>query len=417
MDVALRLGWCGRPRACRLRPPPSKSHALRVLMLRHARGQIGGAEQLAGGAADDVATLAKAVEALDAGGPEIAIDAGLGGAPLRFMLALAAVSPGLRCTVDAAEPLRRRPHGPLLSALRGGLGGHGLALSAESWPLVVDTTRLDLPQRLSFALEPTSSQFLSALALAAASAVGAGRCRVADIELLGEPASPAYAELTAGLMREAGFALEVSERRWRLGGFSGRPWEPEIPPDWSAAACLAVWAWRCGGSVEVGDPAGHPDGIVLDVLSAAGLRVEIGSGSSLRVGGVLARGLRASARNCPDLIPTLGALALAAPGESRFESVGVLRDKESDRLRFLVDLASAAGGEAVLSGDQLIVRPAGERGGSVAVETEHDHRRAMAGSLMLALGWPEVVFDDPGCVSKSFPGYWRELEHCGVRLG
>ncbi len=386
-------------------------------MLRFARGEEAGAERLAGDVADDVVALERAIEAIDSGEPDIALDAGLGGVPLRFMLALAALTPGLRCTVDATEPLRRRPHEPLLAALREGLGGHGLVISAERWPLVVDSTRLVLPRQLRFALEPTSSQFLSALVLASASAVGAGRCRVADIELLGEPASPAYAELTAGLIREAGFALEVSKERWRLSGFRGRHWRPEIPPDWSAAAYLAVWAWRCGGSVEVGDPAGHPDGIVLDILSAAGLQVEICSGSLLSVGGVLERSLRASGRDCPDLIPTLGALALVAPGESRFERVGVLRDKESDRLDFLIDLASAAGGEAVLSGDRLIVRPAEERGGRIAIETEGDHRRAMAGSLLLALGWPEVVVDDPDCVSKSFPGYWRELERCGVRLG
>ncbi|HUJ01756.1 MAG TPA: 3-phosphoshikimate 1-carboxyvinyltransferase, partial [Usitatibacter sp.] len=57
-----------------------------------------------------------------------------------------------------------------------------------------------------------------------------------------------------------------------------------------------------------------------------------------------------------------------------------------------------------------IVPPAGflepgERGARVAVETYDDHRMAMCFSLA-AFGPRPVRILDPGCVAKTFPGYF-----------
>jgi 3-phosphoshikimate 1-carboxyvinyltransferase len=43
------------------------------------------------------------------------------------------------------------------------------------------------------------------------------------------------------------------------------------------------------------------------------------------------------------------------------------------------------------------------------IHTYDDHRVAMAFSI-LGLVHSGVTIEDPGCVAKSFPGFWAELE-------
>ena len=161
---------------------------------------------------------------------------------------------------------------------------------------------------------------------------------------------------------------------------------------------------------------GHPDERILDILSSAGLKLVPLEEGIVGITGELKCGLEADAIENPDLIPALGIIALVAPEFSVFRNVGILRDKESDRLQFLLDIAGAAGSACELRGEDLVIHPCSDRGNPVIIQTMADHRRAMAGSLLLALGWQDLIIDDPDCVSKSFPDYWEQIGRCGVRL-
>ena len=46
------------------------------------------------------------------------------------------------------------------------------------------------------------------------------------------------------------------------------------------------------------------------------------------------------------------------------------------------------------------------------VQTYHDHRMAMA-VAPLAIVQGEISIGDPGVVSKSYPGYWEDLQKAG----
>ena len=46
--------------------------------------------------------------------------------------------------------------------------------------------------------------------------------------------------------------------------------------------------------------------------------------------------------------------------------------------------------------------------------TAGDHRIAMAAGL-LALARPDVLIENPSCVSKSYPGFFRDLNAIAVR--
>ncbi len=46
---------------------------------------------------------------------------------------------------------------------------------------------------------------------------------------------------------------------------------------------------------------------------------------------------------------------------------------------------------------------------AASIQTYNDHRMAMAFSL-IGLRVPGVIIENPGCVSKTFPGYFQALE-------
>ena len=392
-------------------PPVSKSDAIRALILRYIRRE--NLDFPAPPHCTDVEDAIGALQQLESDREEVVISIRLGAAPLRFVVALAVVTPGRRIAVDARPALRARPLGELVEALRRGLSGHGLKIRANEWPLRIDTTNLQLPHSPSFSVEPTSSQYPSALALAGAEVVRNRGCVSAIVEMLGESVSTGYLDLTIRWMRSAGFDVEQDKNSLRINGFSPVEWVPRIPRDWSAVAYLLAWAWKSGAAVDIGSMESHPDAAVVPILRRAGLDVEL-SGDLIRVAGELTSALDADAAKHPDLVPTLAVLALAAPVPSRFDNVEVLRHKESDRLQFILDLVGWAGGKADLSAGRLTISPPASFPRKIFIRTEDDHRRAMAGSILAAICGAEVFIDDPDCVDKSFPGYWDEIMKCGA---
>ena len=117
------------------------------------------------------------------------------------------------------------------------------------------------------------------------------------------------------------------------------------------------------------------------------------------------------ATDFPDAVPTLAALAALAPGESRLAGIGHLSWNESDRVESLADLITRAGARAVAGREDLIVvgPVSAVAGGAVRLPTAGDHRIAMAAAL-LSLSVPGLLIENPDCVGKSYPDFFRDLE-------
>jgi len=77
----------------------------------------------------------------------------------------------------------------------------------------------------------------------------------------------------------------------------------------------------------------------------------------------------------------------------------------------LAELLTRAGARAIAGEDQLIiVGPARPPAGEVtSLPTFDDHRIAMAAAL-LALAAPGCLIENPDCVAKSYPNFFRDLE-------
>ena len=119
-----------------------------------------------------------------------------------------------------------------------------------------------------------------------------------------------------------------------------------------------------------------------------------------------------------DTVPTLAVVALFADGPTSIRNVAHIRDKETDRISDLVRELRRLGAEVEERADGLTVWPTGRQALHAArLATYDDHRMAM--SLALAgLCVAGVEIEDPACVGKTFPDYWKRLaELAGVGSG
>lgn len=400
-------------KAAALTPPPSKSDAHRALTLGALLGQ---APSLGGGALpNDVEVVRSGLSALAADGLQ-QLDCADGGAPFRILVTQAALRQGQRTEITGTPRLGARPHADLLEALEKTLGpvGFSAAWSGDPWPLSIQGVTGPAPVPRFEVDGSRSSQFATSLLLGAA-ALHLREGRPWEVVLTGAAPSRGYLDLTERWLTQAGFVLERSGARVAITGFEEAPLPP-VPGDWSSIGYLALIAWKSGGEVTSVDPAAeHPDRALLEILEQAGLSVRLTSGT-LRVEGRPSAGIQADARICPDLLPTLAALACVLPAPSRFEHVSLLVAKESDRRQGMIDLARLAGAKAELSGDTLTILPGGAPPDALRFHSREDHRMAMAAATLAILLERPLTLDGAEHVAKSFPAYWHEIRGSGIRL-
>lgn len=402
----------------RLRPPPSKSDAQRALVLAHALGRPELCAFSADDASlpDDVRVVAGALPRLSRPGA-VEIDCGDGGAPFRFLLTQAALRSGEHTTFHGSRRLAERPHAPLLTSLQAALGANRLQLipaEGSFWPLRVTGAQGTAEARFEISAQE-SSQYPSSLLLGAA-ALARREGRAWSVALTGEPASLGYLDLTLWWLEKGGFDVSRSGQDVTLRFAREVSSLPPVPGDWSSLGYLLVAAWRTGSAVEGVDPgAAHPDRAILRILGEVGLTVSTTPGGETKVTGVPTAGLSASGEECPDLLPTLAVLACALPAPSVLHAVHILRAKESDRVRGILDLVTAAGGRCTLEEDRLHIIPPTRISDRFEFDSQGDHRLAMCATTLAILARGSVKLERAQCVQKSFPGFYEVVATCGVQ--
>jgi 3-phosphoshikimate 1-carboxyvinyltransferase len=120
-----------------------------------------------------------------------------------------------------------------------------------------------------------------------------------------------------------------------------------------------------------------------------------------------------------DAVPTLALVAAFCRNPVRFVGIANLRVKECDRIRALsLGLNAIAPDLAREDGDDLIIDGKPDLIGrkiDVRIDTFQDHRIAMSFALA-GLLVPGTWIADPGCVAKTYPGFWDDLARLGVGL-
>lgn len=381
--------------------PYSKSLLLRQLALDYSSGVIS-AEIDPERSCRDVEELRQALLTLRMEkNPSIHIEEG--GAPLRFLLALASWTPGRKVSITVGERLSRRPVAGLTDVLR--RSGAEIVFDEQTRRYTIFGTERKTEE---LHIDATaSSQFVSALMLAAPLAP-------LPIRLVSRDGcwrvSRPYIAMTAEVMRQRGWKVRMEEGIVEIGERDGEERNSaRMEADWSAAAFI------CGMFHVARRRGWNPPAPELpDLLTADSLQ-----GDS-RFPLLLAQeGKEYDLRSAPDLAMPLCSTLLMLRRPFRLTGLETLPSKESDRLEamrrgfllFGYSLEIVGKGELRWNGQNSKTRTPGR----ICVPTAGDHRIALALKMMELDGW-DVELDDPGCVAKSWPGGARELSRYAALL-
>ena len=323
---------------------------------------------------------------------------GNAGTATRFLTAAAATVDG-EVVIDGDMHMRRRPIAPLVAALRS-LGVDATAATGCPPVLVRGSGgfaggRVEVDGGLS-------SQYVSALLMIGACARGP-----VEVVLTGPNiGARGYIGLTLAAMAAFGAQVEpMGQNGWRVTPTGYRAADFAIEPDASAATYLWAAEALTGGAIDLGfapDASGQPDARAYDVIRSFPHLPGVIDGAQMQ-----------------DAIPTLAVLAAFNETPVRFTGIANLRVKECDRVAALAaELSRIVPGLGREDGDDLLVASDPGLAGTIrptCIETYADHRIAMAFALAgLKIGGITIL--DPGCVAKTYPGYWAALASLGVGL-
>jgi 3-phosphoshikimate 1-carboxyvinyltransferase len=258
-----------------------------------------------------------------------------------------------------------------------------------------------------------SSQFLSALLMALPLAKGAATTAT-RIELTTALISRPYVEITLRLMRRFGvdaLSPDASSFVVPAGAHYRAPGRIHVEGDASAASYFLAAGVIGGGPVRVegvGRDSIQGDVAFADVLAKQGADIRFGDNwIEARRGEPLAGGT-IDCVSIPDAAMTLAIVALFSRAPTRLVNIGSWRVKETDRIAAMAAELAKLGATLAAGSDWLEVAPLATFR-RATIDTYDDHRMAMCFALA-ALGGAGVTINDPGCVRKTFPGYFVALQ-------
>ncbi len=252
-----------------------------------------------------------------------------------------------------------------------------------------------------------SSQFLSGLLLAAP-CLPDGLVIEVTTDLVSRP----YVELTIAVMEAFGARVDQPDpRTFAVDATGYRGCTYDVEPDASAASYPLAAAAICGGRVRVAgltDRALQGDVAFGAVLAAMGAEVRRdGSGTEVRAERGSLAGGTFDLTHFSDTAQTLAVVAPFAREPVTVTGIGFIRRKEIDRIAAVATELDRCGIRVRTDADGWTIWP-GTPSSSV-VQTYDDHRMAMSFALV-GLAAPGIAIADPGCVAKTFPGYWDLLD-------
>ncbi|CAN5237403.1 3-phosphoshikimate 1-carboxyvinyltransferase [soil metagenome] len=336
---------------------------------------------------------------IDASGVDLFV--GNAGTVARFLPPALALGRG-PYTVDGVPRMRERPVADLVDAMKQLGAAVEYAGDHGRFPLTVMGG--GIPGGEARVSGSKSSQFISGLLMAAPYAAR-------QVTLLAEGRKEwPYVGITVDMMRS--FGVFVVQARGRLAVapalYTARDYEVE--PDASGASYFMAAAAVTGGRVRIpGLDSTSPQGDLrfAGVLSDMGCRVEISPDCVEVEGPDRLQGVEVDMNAFSDTMITLSAIAPFATGPTTIKNIAHTRLQETDRLSAVAAELGRLGIETRTTPSSIHIIPRTIRPG--VVRTYGDHRMAMAFAVT-GLATPGVGIRDPGCVTKTFPGYFGLLE-------
>jgi 3-phosphoshikimate 1-carboxyvinyltransferase len=334
--------------------------------------------------------------------PKFPIPVGNAGTTLRFLLSLSALADD-EVVLEGSARMAERPIAELLQSLSelgtearmDGLFGRYVVRGGtfEGGSTVIRSE--------------ASSQFLSSLMM-----VGSYARQDVFLQTSGSLVSAPYLQMTLQVMNHFGVTVRTfGEGKFHIAqGQLYKPTEYSVEADASSASYFYGAAAIVPGDILVEGmkfPTVQGDGGFLNLLKEIGCEVILEEQGIRLRGNPEISGIDVDMNSMPDMVPTLTIIALCASTPTRIRNVAHLRHKESDRLLSLAGELHQMGAHITVLPDGFTIVPAPLSGS--LLDPHDDHRLAMSFAI-LGLRIPGVRIENPECVRKSFPQFWKQLD-------
>ncbi|MBQ7039210.1 MAG: 3-phosphoshikimate 1-carboxyvinyltransferase [Clostridia bacterium] len=364
---------------------PSKSSAHRALICSELAENPIKIDNLPN--SKDIEATSSCLKALNSADELKILDCGESGSTLRFLLP---VAPALKknVTFKMHGRLPERPLFPLDKQLE----NHGCTLKKDGDLLHVSGKLtggiFNLPGDVS-------SQFVTGLLLALPLLD-----EDSEIHIEGVLESKPYVDMTADVQKKFGVYSKFKDNIFYIKGNQkySSPKNFTVEGDWSNGAF-----WLSAGKLT----AGKVECTGLDPLSAQGDKEIINILKNLPC--------TVDARDIPDLIPIVSAVASVTKGETRIINAKRLTLKESDRLLAIYNVLSELGADISRTADGLIINGKEKLMGSV-IDSYNDHRIAMMAAIIAIKCEGPVTITLAEAVKKSYPLFWEDYKALGGKI-
>lgn len=403
-----------------LRLPVSKSIASR-LMLMASLGGGNPADLFVGEKlCDDLQVMLKAcgfIYRMPAD-KSIELDIKASGTAKRLLTAVFASLEGVKAELRMESVLAGRPMGSVIDILSYMCAGQ----------VVSNSDSLSIRGVRPLGFEGTFKMPMSASSQVYTALMYAGALSEHGIKLQLSPfqVSIPYIEMTASLMRSCGVEALVDicgrEVRVNPGKFT-IPSVQLMERDWSAASYFYLYALLSGRDLEIEGLCTPSSSLQGDSKCAVlferlGVYTDEGEGSLYLKprSNDKCKCLDISLRGEPDLVPALAVACTMTGTPFCFRDIAHLRHKESNRLEALKNELKKYGIPVETGPDYIRMKEAViPHSPAETIETYADHRIAMA-FAQTSVMFEGVIINNPKCTDKSFPGFWKQMEHLGVKI-
>ena len=385
----------------------SKSESNRMLLLQALFPQIALANL---SNSDDTVAMKSGLES-----DNDLVDIGHAGTSMRFLTAYYSTLKNQEKTLTGSPRMQERPIGILADALRQ-LGAEISYLKNEGYPpLLIKGKRLTASEvRLSANI---SSQYITALMLIAPS-LPDGLC----LHLEGKITSVPYIEMTLSLLHQIGVKATFSGQRVQVFPKNDiAQTTHDVESDWSSASYyFSMVALAKDADITLStykENSLQGDKVLMDIYEPLGVKSMIKNNTLyLQKQALGSNPIQLDLSDAPDIAQTIAVTCYGLGVACDLTGLHTLKIKETDRLVALQNELTKLGATIEITDKSLhLQKRTNPIHPNVLIETYHDHRMAMA-FAPLALLVP-IRIQDADVVTKSYPGFWEDLEQSGFLLG
>ena len=346
--------------------------------------------------------------------PDDVINVENSGTTMRFVTAISSLLKNGHAIVTGDDSIRKRPMGPLLSALKQlGVNSYS-ATDNDKAPIIVQGGGI---KGNHISIDGSiSSQFISGILIA-------GVCVESGISLnvTGKQVSRSYIESTITVMTKFGARVKNSRNYRNYNIFYNRytPTTFTIPGDFSTAALLLSAGTLAGGEVTVTNldfslPQG--DSKILEILKKIGAVISINkkNGTVKIMGTGELDGGEFDLSDTPDLLPVVAILSLKSINPVRIYGVSHTRYKETDRLKIIASEFRKFGVKTKILPDEItIVSPRKLR--NAHINSYNDHRLFMS-FVIASMMTEKSIVDGVESVDVSYPSFVQDMKKIGAKF-